>query len=59
MFKILTVGALALAASSLNTHVEVLHEQTWGSAQNLTDTQKSWDEYYRKTLKALGDSEIK
>lgn len=59
MFKILTAGALLLASSALRVENEIAHEQTWVDATNLNDNQKQWDSYYRNTIKALGDSQVK
>lgn len=59
MFKILTIGALAFASFALKTEVEVTHEQTWADATNLNENQQQWDTYYRNTIKAIGDSQLK
>lgn len=59
MFKILTIGALAFASFALKTEVEVTHEQTWTDATNLNENQQQWDTYYRNTIKAIGDSQLK
>ena len=56
MFKILTAGALLVASFAMRMDV---HDQTWNSATTLNDDQKQWDDFYRKSIKAIGDSQAK
>lgn len=56
MFKILTVGALFVASFAMRMDV---HDQTWNNAATLNDDQKGWDNFYRNSIKAIGDSAAK
>lgn len=59
MFKVLSAAALVLASFALKTEVEISHEQTWVDTTNLNDSQQQWDTYFRNTIKAIGDSQVK
>lgn len=57
MFKILTGASLLFASFAIRFEAD--HEQTTSTAITLNDDQKKWDDYYRSTIKALGDSQAK
>ena len=64
MFKALVAGAMLFASNALR--VEVSHEVTdpsvWtpiSDPDNLNDSQKQWDEWFRDALPALGDSKAR
>lgn len=55
MFKALAFGALLFASSALK--MEKVHEEvTWADITELKDSDKSFDDFFRKEIPALGDS---
>ena len=62
MLKALVASALLLLLVN-SLRLEMNHDQiTWSTiadGQELTDDQKSWDDWFRKALPALGDSKLK
>ena len=59
MFKALTIGVLCSAALGLRMDPQAHEALTWSSADNLSDEQKRWDEFFRSEIGALGDSKLK
>ena len=47
MFKALTIGVLCSAALGLRMDPQAHEALTWSSADNLSDEQKRWDEFFR------------
>ena len=58
MFKALAIGALCTAAFGLRMDPEVHAALVWSSADNLSDEQKKWDEFFRSEIGAIGDSKL-
>ena len=58
MFKALTIGALCTAAFGLRIDTTAHNELVWTAADKLTDEQKKWDDFFRKEIKAIGDSKV-
>lgn len=58
MFKALTIGALCTAAFGLRIDTAAHDQLVWTAADNLTDAQKKWDNFFRGEIKAIGDSKV-
>jgi len=56
MFKALALGALVFASMGLRMETTKHEELVWAEASTLNDTQKQWDELFRKEINALGDA---
>lgn len=58
MFKALTLGALCVSA--LGLRIDSYHNQPIvTSADDMSDKQKQWDDFFRSEIDALGDSKFK
>lgn len=57
MFKVLTAASLLFASFSIR--FEAAHEQTWNDATTLSGDQQQWDNFFRNSIKAIGDSAAK
>ena len=62
MFKLWIISVILLVVAS-SLRLEINHDQiqwtTISEGQQLTSSQKSWDDWFRKALPALGDSKLK
>lgn len=58
MFKLITLGALLFSSLALQFHPNHLATE-WKDASKLVDTDKSFDDFFRKSIPALGDSVAK
>lgn len=58
MFKALAIGALCTAAFGLRIDTTAHNELVWTAADNLTEEQQKWDDFFRSEIDAIGDSKL-